>query len=187
MEGILGIGSLTQFDAFSTPMFAAFTDKPDLTPYQAASPSYDMKTLNTPKAPMAKESGEQDTTKEDDIDEQVFTKAIWKAVKGARSTMPEPKHSVIQSGPVLIYDDDDDEGEKLKPGDVDLDELGSYSKDAKGFPVWTPDDKRFDPAQGIDPCSPKPGATPTVPTAGMPSNSSHRGEGRHPGLPRTGV
>ena len=187
MEGILGIGPLTQFDAFSTPMSAAFTDKPDLTPYQAASPSYDMKTLNTPKAPMAKESGEQDTTKEDDIDEQVFNKAIWKAVKGARSTMPEPKHSVIQSGPVLIYDDDDDEGEKLKPGDVDLDELGSYSKDAKGFPVWTPDDKRFDPAQGIDPCSPKPGSTPTVPTAVMPSNSSHRGEGRHPGLPRTGM
>ncbi|MBD4446733.1 hypothetical protein GUG94_17260, partial [Xanthomonas citri pv. citri] len=79
------------------------------------------------------------------------------------------------------------EGEKLKPGDVDLDELGSYSKDAKGFPVWTPDDKRFDPAQGIDPCSPKPGSTPTVPTAVMPSNSSHRGEGRHPGLPRTGM
>ena len=103
--------------------------------------------------------------------------------------MPEPKHSVIQSGPVLTYDDDDDESEKLKPGDVDLDELGSYSKDAKGFPVWTPDDKRFDPAQGIDPCSPKPGPTltPTVPTAVMPSNSTHRGEGRHPGLPRTGV
>ena len=73
MEGILGIGPLTQFDAFSTPMSAAFTDKPDLTPYQAASPSYDMKTLNTPKAPMAKESGEQDTTKEDDIDAVSYT------------------------------------------------------------------------------------------------------------------
>ena len=192
MEGILGIGPLTQFDAFSTPMSAAFTDKPNLTPYQAASPSYDMKKLNTPKAPMAKESGEQDTTKEDDIDEQVFNKAIWKAVKGARSTMPKPKHSVIQSGPVPASDDDDDDGDELKPGDVD--ELGTYSKDAKGFPVWAPDgdDKRFDPSRGADRCAAKPNPTPTetptVPTASAPGDGTHSGERHgHPGLPRTGV
>ncbi|ETI89438.1 MAG: hypothetical protein Q613_PSC00147G0001, partial [Propionibacterium sp. DORA_15] len=151
MEGILGIGPLTQFDAFSTPMSGAFTDKPNFKPYTAVRPSYDMTKVNGPDAPLAKESGEQSTEKEDTIDEQVFNKAIWKAVKGADSKMPEPKHSVIQSGPPAYDDDDDDEGEEVKPGNVDLDEVGSYSKDSRGFPVWTPDadDERFDPAKGI--------------------------------------
>ncbi|MDU7486063.1 MAG: alkaline phosphatase family protein [Cutibacterium avidum] len=199
MEGILGIGPLTQFDAFSTPMSGAFTDKPNFKPYTAVRPSYDMTKVNGPDAPLAKESGEQSTEKEDTIDEQVFNKAIWKAVKGADSTMPEPKHSVIQSGPPIYDDDDDDEGEEVKPGDVDLDEVGSYSKDSRGFPVWTPDgdDERFDPAKGIDPCAPKPSPKPTptptpkpgapVPTTAAPSASSGGNNGGGHALPRTGA
>ena len=199
MEGILGIGPLTQFDAFSTPMSGAFTDKPNFKPYTAVRPSYDMTKVNGPDAPLAKESGEQSTEKEDTIDEQVFNKAIWKAVKGADSKMPEPKHSVIQSGPPAYDDDDDDEGEEVKPGNVDLDEVGSYSKDSRGFPVWTPDadDKRFDPAKGIDPCAPKPSPKPTptptpkpgapVPTTAAPSASNGGNNGGGHALPRTGA
>ena len=33
MELILGLPPLSQFDAAARPMFASFTDKPDLTPY----------------------------------------------------------------------------------------------------------------------------------------------------------
>ena len=167
MEGILGIGPLTQFDAFSTPMSGAFTDKPNFKPYTAVRPSYDMTKVNGPDAPLAKESGEQSTEKEDTIDEQVFNKAIWKAVKGADSTMPEPKHSVIQSGPPIYDDDDDDEGEEVKP------------------------------AKGIDPCAPKPSPKPTptptpkpgapVPTTAAPSASSGGNNGGGHALPRTGA
>ena len=113
--------------------------------------------------------------------------------------MPEPKHSVIQSGPPAYDDDDDDEGEEVKPGNVDLDEVGSYSKDSRGFPVWTPDadDERFDPANGIDPCAPKPSPKPTptptpkpgapVPTTAAPSASNGGNNGGGHALPRTGA
>lgn len=116
-------------------------------------------------------------------------------------TKSQPKHSVIQSGPPIYDDDDDDddEGEEVKPGDVDLDEVGSYSKDSRGFPVWTPDgdDERFDPARGIDPCAPKPSPKPTptptpkpgapVPTTAAPSASSGGNNGGGHALPRTGA
>ena len=115
-------------------------------------------------------------------------------------TKSQPKHSVIQSGPPIYDDDDDDdEGEEVKPGDVDLDEVGSYSKDSRGFPVWTPDgdDERFDPAKGIDPCAPKPSPKPTptptpkpgapVPTTAAPSASSGGNNGGGHALPRTGA
>ncbi len=38
IELILGLPPLSQFDAAARPMFASFTDKPDLTPYHAEPP-----------------------------------------------------------------------------------------------------------------------------------------------------
>ncbi|MEW1823765.1 bifunctional YncE family protein/alkaline phosphatase family protein [Arthrobacter sp. NPDC080031] len=95
---IAGIGPLTQFDAFATPMNASFTAKPDNTPYTALKPSYDMTTVNGANAPMAPQVATQDTASEDKIDEQLFNKSIWQSVNGADSKMPEPQHSVIGSG-----------------------------------------------------------------------------------------
>ncbi|MFH5878806.1 alkaline phosphatase family protein [Arthrobacter sp. NA-172] len=96
---IAGIGPLTQFDAFATPMNASFTAKPDNTSYTALKPSYDMTTVNGANAPMAPQVAAQDTATEDKIDEQLYNKAIWQSVNGSGSTMPDPKHSVIGSVP----------------------------------------------------------------------------------------
>ena len=46
MELILGLQPLTQFDANAAPMLAAFTSKPDLTPYRAVKPLQSMQELN---------------------------------------------------------------------------------------------------------------------------------------------
>jgi YVTN family beta-propeller protein len=51
MELILGLPPLTQFDAYATPMLAAFTSKPDLTPYRAVKPSQNTQETNPVKAP----------------------------------------------------------------------------------------------------------------------------------------
>jgi phospholipase C len=90
-----GIGPLTQFDDFSTPMSASFTQKPNLRPYSVIRPTYPMDTVNQANAPMAKISANQDLTKEDQIDEATFNTAIWKSVRGASSLMPAPRHNLM--------------------------------------------------------------------------------------------
>ncbi|HEY8717465.1 bifunctional YncE family protein/alkaline phosphatase family protein [Pengzhenrongella sp.] len=96
---IAGIGPLTQFDAFATPMSASFTPNANQRPYAAIKPPYDMTTLNGANAPLAAQSASQNTTTEDKIDEQVFNQAIWKSVHGANSVMPGPTHHVIGAAP----------------------------------------------------------------------------------------
>ncbi|AKT52921.1 phosphoesterase [Arsenicicoccus sp. oral taxon 190] len=90
-----GIGPLTQFDDYSTPMSASFTTKANLAPYQVIRPTYPMTTVNGATAPMASVSAKQDLTKEDQIDEQTFNQAIWKSVQGKDATMPAPKHDLL--------------------------------------------------------------------------------------------
>lgn len=99
IELIAGLRPLTQFDAYSTPMIASFSNKPNDQPYDAKKPTQNLQEVNGANAPMAKESARQNLSKEDQIDEQQFNMAIWKSVKGARSTMPPPKHSVFGSVP----------------------------------------------------------------------------------------
>ncbi len=90
-----GIGPLTQFDDYSTPMNASFTGEADQTPYNVIRPSYPMTTVNGANAPMAGISAKQDLTKEDQIDEKTFNEAIWKSVRGAGSVMPAPVYGVM--------------------------------------------------------------------------------------------
>jgi YVTN family beta-propeller protein len=109
MELILGLQPLTQFDAYATPMLAAFTSTPDLTPYTAVEPRQNTKETNPANAPDAAVSNAQPLTKEDQIDEQTFNNAIWQSVKGANSVMPAPQHHVFPAPPAGAEDDDDDD------------------------------------------------------------------------------
>ncbi|HZK59185.1 MAG TPA: hypothetical protein VFC59_04880, partial [Cryobacterium sp.] len=108
---IAGIAPLTQFDAFATPMSASFSRTADKATYSAIRPSYDMTTVNGANAPLAKQSGAQNTTTDDMIDEQVYNQAIWKSVRGDKSVMPAPRHNVIGSGSVSRPGDADGDGQ----------------------------------------------------------------------------
>ncbi len=93
IEQIVGIGPMTQFDAQATPMFNAFTSKPDLTPYNAVKPSDQVLTaINGQNAPMAGQMSLQSFDKEDQLNAQLANQAIWQSVKGAGSPMPAPAH-----------------------------------------------------------------------------------------------
>ena len=91
IELVVGVKPLTQFDAYATPMVNAFTNHPDLTPYDAVKPTTDMTALNTTSSPLAAQSAQQDLGQADRINETEFNQATWKSVKGAHSAMPAPR------------------------------------------------------------------------------------------------
>jgi YVTN family beta-propeller protein len=95
IELIVGLRPLTQFDAYATPMLAAFTNKPDTTPYTAIKPSQNLQEVNPVTAPLAAQSAQQNLTKEDQINMQQFNEATWASVKGANVPMPAPQHNVF--------------------------------------------------------------------------------------------
>jgi hypothetical protein len=95
MELIVGLRPLTQFDAYATPMLAAFTNKPDLTPYTAAKPVQNLQEVNPVNAPFSAQSEVEDLTKEDRINMAEFNEAIWASVKGANTSMPAAQHTVF--------------------------------------------------------------------------------------------
>jgi hypothetical protein len=107
IELLAGIRPLTQFDAYATPMIGSFTNRPTFTPYQAIKPSWPLTEKNPVTAPLAAQSGQQDLSKEDQIDEQTFNQAIWKSVKGADSTMPAPRYGLWGALPNDQADYDD--------------------------------------------------------------------------------
>jgi YVTN family beta-propeller protein len=95
IELIVGLRPLTQFDAYATPMLAAFTDKPNPTPYTATKPTQNLQEVNPVNAPFSAQSELQDLTKEDQINMQQFNQATWASTKGANTPMPVPQHTVF--------------------------------------------------------------------------------------------
>ncbi len=95
MELIVGLRPLTQFDAYATPMLAAFTNHPDPTPYTALRPSQNLQETNPVTAPMAMQSSAQDLRTEDKIDMAAVNQATWGSINGPDTPMPPPQHQVF--------------------------------------------------------------------------------------------
>ncbi len=106
IENIVGVAPMTQFDSYATPMTASFGKDADTRPYSASRPAEAGTATNTAQAPMAAQSQAQRLTKEDKINERTFNEAIWKSVKGGRSRMPAPRHTLWGSVPNDVGDDD---------------------------------------------------------------------------------
>ncbi len=90
MELILGLPPLSQYDAAALPMFACFSDKPDLTPYTALRPQVPMDERNSNLAYGAEESLAMNFSREDATPEIRLNEIIWKSVRGVDSVMPKP-------------------------------------------------------------------------------------------------
>ncbi|MFB3785011.1 MAG: alkaline phosphatase family protein [bacterium] len=89
IELILGLPPMNQFDLLATPMRACFRNEPDLTPYKALKNNIPLDEMNPPlpktsgmQRYWAQKSLELDLSKEDLIDEDLFNRIIWHAVKG---------------------------------------------------------------------------------------------------------
>ena len=88
MELILGLPPLSQFDAAANPMFASFTDTPDLTPYQHEPARINLQALNEQTAYGAERSQKMDFSEYDRIDDFELNEILWRAVKGADAPLP---------------------------------------------------------------------------------------------------
>jgi len=110
MEDLLGLPPMSIVDQRATRMWAAFSNRPNLAPYQAKAPSIvpfgaPGAPTNGPTAPMAAASAAMNFEVADATPEIPLNQAIWKSVKGGGSRMPDPRHDVIAGG------GPDDEGE----------------------------------------------------------------------------
>ncbi len=111
MELILGLPPMSQYDAAAIPMFNAFTNTADTTPYKKRDARVNLNEINAPNAPGAQKSASWDFSKEDSLPDIEFNEVIWKSVKGANSAMPAPVRSAFVR---VIEGDDDDEAEERR-------------------------------------------------------------------------
>ncbi|MFO0958806.1 MAG: alkaline phosphatase family protein [Isosphaeraceae bacterium] len=99
MELILGLPPLSQFDAAATPMYNAFTNKADLTPYSHEPARIDLEAMNSPLAYGADRSNAMDFSDYDRIDDFELNEILWKAIKGADSPVPPAVRRAIAYRP----------------------------------------------------------------------------------------
>ena len=88
IELILGLPPLSQYDAAARPMFASFTDKPDLTPYTHEPARIDLNAVNAPTAYGADRSLKMDFDEYDRIDDFELNEILWRAIKGKDAPVP---------------------------------------------------------------------------------------------------
>jgi hypothetical protein len=90
IELLLGLPPMTQYDAAATPMYASFSNKADLNPYEHVKPLFDISQVNTALAWGAGESLKMDFSEYDRTPMFALNEIVWKSVKGANSDMPLP-------------------------------------------------------------------------------------------------
>jgi YVTN family beta-propeller protein len=91
IELILGLPPMTQFDAGATPLYNAFTNKPDLTPYTVLPARINLQAKNERSAVGATVSQRLDFSEPDLLtvaDEDALNRVLWHSIKGKQSPYP---------------------------------------------------------------------------------------------------
>jgi len=86
MELILGMNPMTHYDAGATPMYAAFTRDPVLTPWEAERPRTPLNELNPPTA--HDRTVGMDFRDADRIDENKLNADLWRTIRGTDPPAP---------------------------------------------------------------------------------------------------
>jgi YVTN family beta-propeller protein len=99
-EQILGLPPMNQLDLTAEPMYDAFTDKPDFTPYKAVPNQIDLTAANPKPGQLtgaakvwAQWSAQQDYKSNDNVNEAQSNRAIWYSSNGY--TKPYPGDSKV--------------------------------------------------------------------------------------------
>jgi len=88
MELILGLRPMTQFDAASRPMWAAFQPVADTRPYAAEKPRYALDERNPKQSATAERSAKMDFSEADRIDDDELNEILWRAIKRTEPPVP---------------------------------------------------------------------------------------------------
>ena len=111
MELILGLPPMSQYDAAATPAYQAFQPKPDLAPFVRRAAAIPLDQMNSTLAYGAALSQRMNLAEADRVPDLQGDEILWKAIKGAGSVMPPPRHAAFVSAvknSALPDDDDDD-------------------------------------------------------------------------------
>ncbi len=93
MELILGMKPMTTFDAAAAPMWNAFSEKADASPWAAERPRISLTERNLAAAAGARRSKEMDFSEADRIDDDELNEILWAALKG--TDPPAPVRSIF--------------------------------------------------------------------------------------------
>jgi hypothetical protein len=85
---LLHLGSLSQFDHYGTPLRLIWRKQPDLRPYDALKPSVDINERTASNGAAVRASANLDLSGEDRIDDALFNRILWEAVKGPNVPYP---------------------------------------------------------------------------------------------------
>jgi YVTN family beta-propeller protein len=102
LELILGLPPLSQYDAAARPMFASFTDRPDLTAYQASPARIALDSVNSKTAYGAARSARMDFSDYDRVDPAELNEILWRAVKGEKAPLPPAVRQAIAERKVAL-------------------------------------------------------------------------------------
>jgi hypothetical protein len=92
IELLLGLPSMSQYDAAAMPMYASFGTTPVVTPFGVIAPMIDVSAKDTKYSPGAKLSSKMNFSDFDLAPMHALNRIIWKSVKGKDSVMPPPVH-----------------------------------------------------------------------------------------------
>jgi len=95
IELILGLPPMSQYDASAEPLWRSFSDRPDLTPFDAKPLQTDINSVNTVENAWQRKSENFDLSREDMVPDHDFTEVIWKAVKGENAIPPAPRRAAF--------------------------------------------------------------------------------------------
>jgi DNA-binding beta-propeller fold protein YncE len=87
IEDILGLARMSQFDNFGRPLREIWSETPDLSPYVAIKPGVSLDEVNPKRTALAEASKKLVLDVEDQSDDDLFNRILWKAIKG---TEPYP-------------------------------------------------------------------------------------------------
>jgi YVTN family beta-propeller protein len=102
IELILGLSPLSQYDAAARPMFASFTDKPDLKPYAHEKARIDLQAINSKTAYGAERSRKMDFSDYDKIDAFELNEILWRSIKGKEAPLPPAVRQAIAYRPMEV-------------------------------------------------------------------------------------
>jgi hypothetical protein len=106
IELILGLKPMSQFDAAARPLWNAFQEKPDLTPFTARPAQVDLTATNSRLAWGANASEKMDFTDADRADDIQLNEIVWRSVRGPNSPMPAPVRAAFFKAHPKTDDDD---------------------------------------------------------------------------------
>jgi YVTN family beta-propeller protein len=97
LEQILGLPPMNQLDASAVPLWDAFTDTADLTPFDAVPAHVPLDEMNPPARALADPvaqrdalaSARMDFSRVDRAPEDALNRILWRAMKGTREPYPE--------------------------------------------------------------------------------------------------